>query len=95
MRTRPSDYATLNLIKYRVAFGKRKTAKTFHMMRSLLSRGEFRQKLENVVKNFLTVVSNSTGFRLFTLNQVIDEVNDLVLTYPGIFCKSNSSKRSY
>ena len=44
-------------------------------MLSLLSRGGFGQKLENVVKNFLTVISNDTGFKLFTLNQVIDEVN--------------------
>ena len=29
----------------------------------------------NVVKNFLTVISNGPGFKLFTLNQVIDEVH--------------------
>ena len=44
-------------------------------MLSLRSMGGFRQNLENVVKNFLTVISNGTGFKLVTLNQVIDEVN--------------------
>ena len=39
--------------------------------------------MENVVKNSRTVISNDTGFMLFTLNQVIEEVNC------GIFCKSN------
>ena len=67
-------------------------------MLSLLSRGGFRQKLENDVKNFLSVISNGIGFKLFTLNQVNDEVNCYEqpgVTFPGIFCKSNSSKRSY
>ena len=36
---------------------------------------DFGKKLENVVKKFLTVISNGPGFELFTLNQVIDEVN--------------------
>ena len=44
-------------------------------MLSLLSRGGFRQKMENVDKNSRTVISNDTGFKLFTLNQVIEEVN--------------------
>ena len=44
-------------------------------MLSLLSRDEFRSKLANFVKIFLTKVSNDPGFKLFTLNQVIDEVN--------------------
>ena len=30
--------------------------------------------MENVVKIYLTVISNDPGFKLFTLNQVIDEV---------------------
>ena len=67
-------------------------------MLSLLSRGGFRQKLGNFVKNFLTVISNGIGYKLLTLNQVIDEVNCLEqpgVTFPGIFCKSHSSKRSY
>ena len=67
-------------------------------MLSLPSKGGFRQKLENVVKNFLTLISNGKCFKLFTLNQVIDEVKCLEqpdATFPGIFCKSNSSKRSY
>ena len=29
----------------------------------------------NAVKNSLTVISNDTGFMLFILNQVIEEVN--------------------
>ena len=44
-------------------------------MHSLLSRSGFQQKYENVVINFPTVISNDQGFKLFTLNQVIDEVN--------------------
>ena len=41
---------------------------------------------------------SSAGFKLFTLNQVINEVNcqeQPGVTFPGIFCKSNSLKRSY
>ena len=45
-------------------------------MLSLLSRGGIWQKLENVVKNFLTIISNGPSFKSFTMNhQVIDEVN--------------------
>ena len=65
----PSDYATFNQIKsfliflkYQVALGKRKTAKRFHFILSLLSRVGFRLKLENVVKNSLIVISNDPGF---------------------------------
>ena len=43
-------------------------------MLSLLSRGGFRQIIANVVKTFVTLISNDPGFNLFTLNQVIDEV---------------------
>ena len=80
LRTSQSDYATFNQIKsflifnIKVAFGQRKTAQSLHFMVSLLSRGEFRQKLENVVKKFRTVISNDPGSKLFTFNQVIDEV---------------------
>ena len=65
-------------------------------MFSRLSRGGFRQKLANVVKNFLTLISNAPGFKIFTLNQVIDEVNCLEpgVTFPDIFCKSYSLNRS-
>ena len=62
-------------IKYQFAFGKRKTAQDFHLMFSRLSKGGFGQKLANVVKNFLTLISNAPGFKLSILNQVIDEVN--------------------
>ena len=62
-------------IKYQIEFGKRKTAKDFHFVFLRLSRGGFRQKLANVVKNFLTLISNDPCFKLFTLNQVIDKVN--------------------
>ena len=44
-------------------------------MLSLMSKGGFRQKIENVVKNFLNAIINGPDFKLFTLNQVIDEVN--------------------
>ena len=40
-------------------------------MPSLLSRGEFRQKLANVVKNFQTLISNDPGFKLFTLYKIL------------------------
>ena len=63
----------------------------FHFMLSLMSRGGFQQKLENVVKNYLTVILNA-GSKLFTLNQVVDEFNCLehpCVTFPGIFCKKN------
>ena len=59
-------------------------------MLSLVSRGGFQQKYENVVKKILTVISNDQGFKLFTLNQVIDEVNcseQPCVTFPGIFFK--------
>ena len=44
-------------------------------MLSLLSIGGVWQNLESVIKNSLTVILNDQGFKLFTLNQVIDEVN--------------------
>ena len=80
LRTSPSDYATFNQIKsvlffnIGLLFEREKQQKVFTML-SLLSRGGFWQKLENDVKNFLTIISNGPGFKLFTLNQVIDEVN--------------------
>ena len=91
--TSPSDYGTFNqirsfLILIAGCFWKEKTAKGFHFLLSLLSRGGFRQKLANVVKNFLPLISNDTGFKAFTLNQVIDEVNCCKqpdLTFPGIY----------
>ena len=36
---------------------------------------DFGKKLEIVVTNSLTVISNEPGFKVFNLNQVIDEVN--------------------
>ena len=79
--TSQKDYTTFNQIKsflifnIRLLLEREKQQNHFHFMLLLLSRGEFWQKLENVVKNSLTVVSNDPGFKLFTLNQVIDEVN--------------------
>ena len=61
--------------KYQVDFQKGKTAKGFHFMLSILSRGGFRQTFANVVKKFLTLISNDPGFKLFTLIPGIDEVN--------------------
>ena len=47
--------------------------------------------MENVPKNFLTVISNGTaGFKLFTLIQVIDEHPGV--TFPGIYYKSKSQR---
>ena len=44
-------------------------------MLSLLSRGDFQEKMANVVKNFLTLILNDLGLKLLTLNQVFEEVN--------------------
>ena len=96
LHTSPSDYATFNQIKYflyiqyQVAFGKRKTAKCFHFMLSLLSRVGFRQKLQNFVKKFLTINSNDLGFNIFTLIKLlIKEIveNNLVLLSLVYFVK--------
>ena len=54
----PSTAHSSCYLIYHIAFGKRKTAKSFHFMLSLLSRSESWQKLQNVVKNFLTIISN-------------------------------------
>ena len=63
----PSDYATFNqiksflLINIGLLLEREKKAKSFHFMLSLLSGSGFWQKLENVVENFLTVISNGTA----------------------------------
>ena len=81
MLTSPSDYATFKQIKsflifkIRLLLEREKKAKSYHFMLSLLSRSRFWQQLENVVKKFLTVVSNDLDFKLFTWNQVIGKVN--------------------
>ena len=76
LRTIPSDYATFNQIRSFLIFNIRLLqAKYFYVMFSRLGRGRFRQNLPNDVKNFLTLISTAPGFKLFTLNQVIDEVN--------------------
>ena len=44
------------------------------------------------MKKYLTVTSNDSNFKFFTLNQVIDEVNcgkQPGVTFPGMFSKSN------
>ena len=56
-------------------FWKEKNSKTFPRNAFTAEQGWILAKMENVVKNSLTVISNDTGFKLFTLNQVIDEVN--------------------
>ena len=104
LHTSPSYYATFNQIKSFLLFNigllleREKTTKSFHFRLPLLDRGGFRQNWKMMLKNFLTIISNDPNFKLFTLNQVIDEVNcweQPGVTFPGIFCKSNSSKRSY
>ena len=80
LRTSPSDYATFNQIKSFLIFNislllEREHSKRFSLMFSRLSRGGFQQKLANIVKNCLTLISNAPGFKLSILNQVIDEVN--------------------
>ena len=51
----------------------RKTAFYLNFMLSLLSRGRFRQKLKNGVKNFLTIISNGQDFESckFTKNNLV------------------------
>ena len=59
-------------------------------------QGWISAKVANVVKNFLTVISNGIGFILFTLNHIIDEVNCCEqhgVTFARIICKRNSLKR--
>ena len=78
--TSPSDYAAFSQINYfwyliSGWFWKEKIGNGFHFMFSLLSRGGFPQKRANVVEKFLTLISNDPDLKLFTLNQVIDEVN--------------------
>ena len=60
VNTKRIYYATFNqiiflLFNIGLLLEREKTAKSFHFTLSLLSRGVFRQKLENVVKNFLTI----------------------------------------
>ena len=50
-------------------------------------------KFENAIKGFQIVISNDPGFQPYTLNQVIDEQPGI--TFPCLFCKGISSKRSY
>ena len=64
-------------------------------MFSMLSRVVFHQNLAYFVKQIQALISNDTGFKLFTFNQVIDEINCLeqpVVTSYGKFCKSNTLK---
>ena len=56
-------------------FWKEKNSKTFSLYAFTAELGVFMQKMENVVKISLTIISNDTCFKLFTLNQVIEEVN--------------------
>ena len=69
--TNPSDHATFNQIKSFLIFNNGLLLESEKQQKV----GWISQKLENVVKNFLTTISNATGFKLFTLIQVIDAVN--------------------
>ena len=80
LRTSQSDYATFNQIKSFFIFNirlllEREKHKRFSLYIFTAEQGWIWQKLANVVKNFLTLISNAPGLKLFTLNQVIDEVN--------------------
>ena len=77
LRTSPSDYATFNQIKYFCylisgCFWKEKTSKKISLY---AFTAELEWILENVVKNFLIVISNDPDFKLFILNQLLVEVN--------------------
>ena len=72
LHTGPSEYATFKQIKSILLFNIGLLLERENKQN--VFRSGFWQKLENVVKNFLTVISNGQGFKLFPLNQVIDEV---------------------
>ena len=55
-------------------FLERENSKKFSLYAFTAEQGWIWQKLENVVQNFLSVISDGPGFKFFTLNQVIDEV---------------------
>ena len=57
-------------------------------------QGWISTKVANVVKNFLTVISNDISFILLTLNHIIDEVNccEHGVTFARIVCKKKSLK---
>ena len=79
--TSPSDYTTFNhQIKSFLIFNimmplERENSKKVSLYAFTAEQEWILANYENVVKNFLTVISNDQGFKLFTLNQVIDKVN--------------------
>ena len=54
---------------------KRENSKTFSLYAFTAEQGWISAKIENVVTISLNVISNDPGIILFTLNQVIDEVD--------------------
>ena len=58
-----------------MAFGKRKTAKGFHFLLSLLSRGGFQQKSAEVGKNNSDFIFKSVGDQYIYFDQVFGKVN--------------------
>ena len=104
LRTSPSDYATFNRIKsffissIRLLLEREKQQKVFTLCVHCWAGVDFGKKLQKLLKIFrpkfqMTQISNYLFWIKFCL-----EVNFLEqpnITFPGIFCKSNSLKRSY
>ena len=81
LRTSPRDYSAFNQIKYvlvfntRLLLGKRKkNSKIFSLYAFTTEQGWISAKIANVVEYVLALISNDPSLKLFTLNQVIDEV---------------------
>ena len=81
LHTSPSDYATFNQIKSFLLFNvgllmeREKQQKVFTLGFHCWTGVDFGKNWKRLLKNFLTIISNDPNFKLFTLNQVIDEVN--------------------
>ena len=99
LRTSPSDYATFNQIRSILFFNigllleREKQQNVFTLCAHCWAGVDLGKKWKMLLKTPRTVISNDTGyFMLFTLNQVIEEVNcweQPGVTFSGIFCESN------
>ena len=77
LHTSPSDYATYNQIKYFLIFNIRlilereKQQKVFTLCFHGLAGVDFGKNWHFFFKNFLTLISNDPGLKLFTLNKLL------------------------
>ena len=104
LRTSPSDYVTFNQIKSFLIFNimllleREKQQNIFTLCFHGWVGVDFGKNWQILLKNFQTWISNDPVFKLFIFNQVFVEVNcweQSGITFPGIFCESNSLIRSY